>query len=94
MQDAPTIPDLIVGPICKPLPDPQEEQLDYLRIVDESGDDYTFPADYFERVDLSLEADRGLDEQITDHLTDLDKAILRAEALASQKSVSSRARVD
>ncbi|MFZ1754926.1 MAG: hypothetical protein WBO46_25955 [Caldilineaceae bacterium] len=92
MQDAPTIRDLIVGRVYKALPDPQEEQLGYLRIVDESGEDYTFPADYFERVDLSPDADQGLDEQITVHLTDLDKAILRAEALAAQKSVSSLVR--
>jgi len=92
VQDAPTIYDLIVGRVYKALPDPQEELLGYLRIVDESGEDYTFPAENFERVDLSPDTGKGLDEQITVHLTHLDKAILRAEALAAQKSISSLVR--
>lgn len=91
-EDAPFIPDLVVGRVYKALPDPEEERLGYLRIVDESGEDYTFPAEYFERVDLSSALDGGLGEQITVHLSDIDKAILRAEALAAQKSISSLVR--
>ena len=76
----------------KTLPDPQEEQLGYLRIIDESGEDYTFPAAYFERIDVQARDDKEIDAQITIHLNGLDKAVLRAQALAAQKSVSSLVR--
>jgi hypothetical protein len=92
VQDAPFIHDLVVGRVYKALPDTQEEQLGYLRIVDESGEDYTFPAGYFERVELSPFDGKEMDDQITIHLNGLEKAILRAEALAAQKSVSSLVR--
>lgn len=91
-EDALTIHDLVVGRVYKALPDPAEEQLGYLRIVDESGEDYTFPADYFERIEWGGQDDSGLDAQVTVHLSDLDKAVLRAEALAAQKSVSALVR--
>ena len=87
-EDDETIYDLIVGRIYKVIPDVEEEKLGYLRIVDESGEDYTFPADYFEAVELNYENGKELDSQVTVHLNELDKAILRAEALASQTSVS------
>ncbi|MBI3959946.1 MAG: hypothetical protein HY328_14130 [Chloroflexi bacterium] len=92
VQDAPTIPDLVIGRVYKALPDSQEEQLGYLCIVDESGEDYTFPAAYFERIDVQAQDDKDIDAQITIHLNGLDKAVLRAEALAAQKSVSALVR--
>ncbi len=92
IQDDPIIPDLVIGRVYKALPDYQEEQLGYLRIIDESGEDYTFPAAYFERIDAQAQDDRDIDAQITIHLNGLDKAVLRAEALAAQKSVSALVR--
>lgn len=34
------------------VPDPEAQALDQIRVIDESGDDYLFPADYFAPVDL------------------------------------------
>ncbi len=92
LQDDPIIHDLVIGRVYKALPDSQEEQLGYLRIVDESGEDYTFPAVYFERIDVQAQDDKSIDAQITIHLNGLDKAVLRAEALAAQKSISALVR--
>ena len=80
--------DLVVGHIYKVVPDPAEEARGFLRVVDESGEDYTFPESYFELVDARLPNGNGLDAKITIHLSETDKAILRAEALAAQKSMS------
>ena len=80
--------DLIVGHVYKVVPDSLEAARGYLRIVDESGEDYTFPATYFEPVEARLSNGKELDAQITIHLSEMDKAILRAEALAAQKSMS------
>ncbi|MCE7987495.1 MAG: CopG family transcriptional regulator [Caldilinea sp. CFX5] len=70
------------------IPDGKEEKLGYLRVVDESGEDYTFPANYFEPIEPNHTNGKELDAQITVHINEVDKEILRAEALASQKSVS------
>jgi hypothetical protein len=87
-EDDEIIHDLVIGQIYKVIPDKKEEALGYLRIVDESGEDYTFPANYFEPVDFNYPNSKELDSQITIHINEVDKAILRAEALAAQKSVS------
>ena len=87
-EDDETIHDLVIGRVYKIMPDAREEELGYLRVVDESGEDYTFPANYFEAVEPSYTNGKELDTQITVHLNEIDKAILRAEALAAQKSVS------
>ncbi len=88
-EDDETIYDLVIGRIYKVIPDVKEEELGYLRIVDESGEDYTFPASYFEVVEPNyINNGKELDSQITVHINEVDKAILRAEALTSQKSVS------
>ncbi len=88
-EDDETIHDLVVGRIYKIIPDEKEEKLGYLRIVDESGEDYTFPASYFEIVKLNHRNGTDLDSRITINMNKVEKAILRAEALASKKSVSS-----
>ena len=44
--------DLLVGKIYQALPDEVAARDDYIRIVDESGDDYLYPADYFTPIDL------------------------------------------
>lgn len=34
-------------------PSPNESELDVLRVIDETGEDYLYPADYFAPVELS-----------------------------------------
>lgn len=42
------------------IPDADAERDDYVRVVDESGDDYLYPSSYFVPVDLSEESARAL----------------------------------
>jgi hypothetical protein len=86
-EDDDIIHDLTIGHIYKVIPDEKEEDLGYLRIIDNSGEDYTFPVSYFESVELTNTC-QELGETVTVHLSGLEKAILRAEALAANKSMS------
>lgn len=78
------IDDLVVGQIYKVAP-PAENDGDELRIVDESGEDYLYPADYFEPVKVN---GGRVSEVVTLYLDPTLKGILHAEALAAQKSVN------
>ncbi len=49
-------PDLELRNVYKALPDESAARNNYLRIVDESGEDYLYPASYFVVVDLPQEA--------------------------------------
>ena len=42
------------------LSDPEAEQRHYVRVIDESGEDYLYPAGYFAEVDLSDETSRAI----------------------------------
>ncbi len=42
------------------LPDEEAEKEGYLRVIDESGEDYLYPASYFVRVQLPAEAEAAL----------------------------------
>ena len=42
------------------IPDARAGEDGYVRVVDESGEDYLYPADYFVAVDLPREAERAL----------------------------------
>jgi len=42
------------------LPDARAAKDGYVRVVDESGEDYLYPANYFVPVELSREAERAL----------------------------------
>jgi hypothetical protein len=42
------------------LPDPEAEQRHYVRVIDESGEDYLYPAKYFAEVELSDETSRAI----------------------------------
>lgn len=46
--------------IYRVLPDEDAEQDGDLRVIDESGEDYLYPADYFIMVDLPREVQRAL----------------------------------
>lgn len=83
------VTDLTIGHIYKVVPITAEErQRGHLRVVDDTGEDYLFPASYFEPVAISQEAMVVNDAAITVHLAPLLRDILRAEALAANKSVS------
>jgi len=57
-----------------------------MRIIDNEGEDYLYPVDYFESV--LFNGDREANETATVHLNPVTKGILRAEAIAAKKSVS------
>ena len=52
--------DLEIRRVYQILPDARAAKDGYVRVVDESGDDYIYPADYFVPVELSREAERAL----------------------------------
>ena len=43
---------LDIGKLYRVIPDPEAEKRGYLRIVDESGEDYLYPADWFAALEL------------------------------------------
>ena len=76
---------LTLGAIYKALPG--ESDAASLRIIDNEGEDYLYDVGRFEAVsyqDVKIDAS----EAVTVHLDPVLKGILRAEALAAQKSVS------
>jgi hypothetical protein len=42
------------------IPDSEAERHGQVRIVDESGEDYLYPAEYFRAIDLPLEVERSI----------------------------------
>ena len=51
--------DLDVGKIYRVLPDKTAAATGYVRVIDESGEDYLYPADYFVPVELPQKAKRA-----------------------------------
>lgn len=83
------VTDLTIGHVYKVVPITAEErQRGHLRVVDDTGEDYLFPASYFEPVAISQEALVAHEAAVTVHLAPLLRDILRAEALAANKSIS------
>ena len=87
--------DLTLGAVYKVLPtSPQERDTGLLRIIDNSGEDYLYPASYFQPLDwntLPAEGESGY-AALTIHLDPRTKAILRAEALAAHTSMGALVR--
>jgi len=52
--------DLVVRKVYPILPDERAEKSGYLRVVDESGEDYLYPTSYFFIVDLPQKVERVL----------------------------------
>jgi hypothetical protein len=52
--------DLEKRKIYAVLPDEEAEKEGYLRVIDESGEDYLYPASYFVLVQLPAEAEEAL----------------------------------
>ena len=82
-----TLASLTIGRVYKALPPTEDERrLGELRIIDNEGEDYLYPTEYFETV--LFPTTRKPDETATIHLDALTKAILWAEATAARKSIS------
>jgi hypothetical protein len=52
--------DLEPRKLYEQLPDSRAAEDGYVRVVDESGEDYLYPAEYFVAVELPREAERAL----------------------------------
>ena len=52
--------DLEPRKLYEQVPDPQAANDGYVRVIDESGEDYLYPADYFVAVELPRQAERAL----------------------------------
>jgi hypothetical protein len=82
---------LIVGRIYKTLPTEIEAQEHgMIRVIDESAEDYLYPAAYFESVELGNGNQNSI--SITAHLPDWMAGVLYAEAVAADKPVSALVR--
>ena len=53
-------PDLEQGKVYKVLPDPEAERTHWIRVVDESEEDYLYPANCFAFVELPRQAKKLL----------------------------------
>jgi hypothetical protein len=52
--------DLEPGKVYQVLPDESASPDGYIRVIDESGEDYLYPVDYFVFVDLPVKAEQAL----------------------------------
>lgn len=52
--------DLEISKVYRVLPDTRAAKDKYVRVVDESGEDYLYPAEYFVPLELPREAERAL----------------------------------
>lgn len=52
--------DLELRKVYRVLPDEAAAEDDYIRVVDESGEDYLYPASYFFRVEVPEAAEEAL----------------------------------
>ncbi len=55
---------LQVRKVYERLPDAKAESHGYIRVIDESGEDYMFPADRFIPLDLSRDTEAVIDEAV------------------------------
>ncbi len=52
--------DLVVRKIYRVLPDERAVKLGWLRVIDESEEDYLYPSDYFIPIELTEEIEQAL----------------------------------
>jgi len=52
--------DLVVRKVYAVLPDEKAEKVKHLRVIDESGEDYLYPASYFFIIELPQKVERVL----------------------------------
>ncbi|MCQ3976207.1 MAG: hypothetical protein DPW09_22495 [Anaerolineae bacterium] len=60
INDGGYIDDLKVRTVYRVLPDESAAKSNYLRIIDETGEDYLYPAAYFVLIEVSPEAEEIL----------------------------------
>jgi hypothetical protein len=82
------LPHLVVGRVYKVAPS-QENDGNLLRVIDGSGEDYLYPANYFEPF---TPTNGDTSESVTIHLNPFLKGVLHAEAVVAKKSISSLVR--
>jgi hypothetical protein len=80
-----TIADLVVGEVYKVVP-PSDNDGEFLRVVDDSGEDYLYPTTYFEPFEPQKMTTRRRPAVV--HLDEFTRGVLRAEAVAARKSIS------
>lgn len=82
---APTLaPFLLVGAVYKVATPDANDQPNDLRVIDGEGEDYLYPADYFEPFQPN---GTQKSDSITLHLDAYTKGVLHAEAVAAKMSV-------
>ena len=86
-----TLVDLTVGNVYKVLPDLEAERAGSIRVIDNSGEDYLYPAEYFKPINWNRSSS-DFSDSLTIPIDGLTKAVLRAEALAEGMSISSLVR--
>jgi hypothetical protein len=84
-----TIADLVVGQVYRVAPSAENDG-DMLRVIDASGEDYLYPASYFEPVVRGADVEHR--RPVTVYLDDYTKDLLQAEALVAKKSISALVR--
>lgn len=52
--------DLVTRKVYRAIADEKAEKNGYVRVVDESGEDYLYPTSYFVRVQLPQEAEQAI----------------------------------
>lgn len=57
--------DLKVRTVYQVLPDESAARSNYIRVVDETGEDYVYPADLFVLIDVPPEAQKALMQEPT-----------------------------
>ena len=65
VSNAAYVDDLKVRTIYQVLPDESGARSNYIRVVDETGEDYLYPADLFVLIDVPPEAQKVLMQQAT-----------------------------
>lgn len=76
--------DLELRKVYQMLPDPAAVREDYVRVIDESGEDYLYPGEYFVRLKLS--------EAVARELASLSSRASQPEAGTRHRSVRPRSR--
>jgi hypothetical protein len=77
--------DLALGQVYRVAP-PVKNDGAMLRVVDESGEDYLYPPDYFEEFERGDNGDHP--NAITIYVSDFMKGVLHAEAVVARKPLS------
>ena len=65
VSNAAYVDDLKVRTIYQVLPDESAARSNYIRVVDETGEDYLYPADLFVLIDVPPEAQKALMQEPT-----------------------------